>query len=166
MSRILIHEDFDSLTNDNDIALLQTSAPMLSVAPLTAVRLPEPTSVDIPADDELITVFGWGALVENGTALATRLQSVTVSTVSRKTCASIYGNAVTENMFCAGEPEGEVDACNGDSGGAAVSAKEPQLLLGLVSWGYGCARSMYPGVYTRVANYAQWMLENGVVFNY
>nr|AGM32954.1 serine protease [Coptotermes formosanus] len=53
-------------------------------------------------------------------------------------------------MICAGLPCGDRDACQGDGGGPLV-ALCPLRLVGIVSWGVGCARSGYPGVYTKVS---------------
>lgn len=50
-------------------------------------------------------------------------------------------------MFCAGA-EGQ-DSCGGDSGAPATSDGK---LVGIVSWGFGCARSTYPGVYVNLLN--------------
>ena len=59
---------------------------------------------------------------------------------------------ITENMMCAGYDEGVLDACQGDSGGPMIwrgDENSPYTQIGIVSWGQGCARKGYPGVYTR-----------------
>ena len=58
-------------------------------------------------------------------------------------------------MICAGE-EGR-DSCQGDSGGPMVDSEG--LLIGIVSWGQGCADKDYPGVYTEVSAYITWINE-------
>ena len=60
-------------------------------------------------------------------------------------------------MICAGVPEGGKDACQGDSGGPLACGG---LLTGIVSWGYGCARPDYPGVYSEVAYFKDWVENN------
>lgn len=55
-----------------------------------------------------------------------------------------------------GRGKGGKDACQGDSGGPAVSTKTKKQ-AGVVSWGQGCARAQFPGVYTNVANYIPWI---------
>lgn len=61
-------------------------------------------------------------------------------------------------MFCAGLDQGGKDACNGDSGGPVIGSDG--TLVGVVSWGQGCAEPGYPGVYTRLGNYVDWIKSN------
>lgn len=73
-------------------------------------------------------------------------------------CAADYAGGdyeVTETMICAGE-KGK-DSCQGDSGGPLASNG---TLVGIVSWGLGCAREGYPGVYTNVAYFKDWLAAN------
>jgi trypsin len=84
---------------------------------------------------------------------------VTLSIVDHELCTFAYKdiNPVTERMICAGHFEcGGKDSCQGDSGGP-LSANG--TLYGIVSWGYGCARPNYPGVYTNVAYLRSWIAD-------
>jgi len=91
-----------------------------------------------------------GTLSSGGSSLPTNLLQVDVPIVSRATCNSNYGSgAITTNMICAGLTQGGKDSCQGDSGGPIVD-KSSRALIGLVSWGEGCAAAGKPGVYTRV----------------
>ena len=67
-------------------------------------------------------------------------------------------------MVCAGLTEGGKDSCNGDSGGPLVQfdGEDRAWLLGVVSWGDKCAAERKPGVYTKVAFFADWLRTKGV----
>ena len=97
-------------------------------------------------------MVGWGATSEGGDVSDTLLK-VSVPVVDNSTCAEKYSasgsNYDKASMFCAGVPEGGKDSCQGDSGGPAYVGGK---LAGIVSWGQGCARKDFPGVYTNVGN--------------
>lgn len=38
--------------------------------------------------------------------------------------------------------------------------KENPFLIGIVSYGLGCGRKNFPGVYTKVAHYRDWIENN------
>lgn len=76
--------------------------------------------------------------------------------VNQTVCSDAYASfgGITDRMICAGLTAGGKDACQGDSGGPLVADGK---LVGVVSWGYGCARPNYPGVYSRVAAVRDWI---------
>jgi secreted trypsin-like serine protease len=65
-------------------------------------------------------------------------------------------------MICAGFEEGGRDSCQGDSGGPMFMKNEEQKIehVGIVSWGIGCARPDYPGVYTQTSHFVDWVNEH------
>lgn len=86
--------------------------------------------------------------------LPTRVQSTKVPYVTQSKCKSLYGGSISASMMCAGDTnDGGEDACQGDSGGPLYD-KNNKVLVGITSWGNGCAEKNFPGVYSRISN--QW----------
>ncbi|XP_047026320.1 transmembrane protease serine 9-like [Helicoverpa zea] len=153
-----------SLTNfDNDIALLRLNERV----PISETIKP----ICLPTNNQNLYVgvkavaSGWGTLTEEGKVSCT-LQEVEVPVISNQECRNTKYTAsmITDNMLCAGYPKtGQKDSCQGDSGGPLIAERKHDKryeLIGVVSWGNGCARVGYPGVYTRVTNYIDWIREN------
>ncbi|WP_455354314.1 S1 family peptidase [Streptomyces sp. SYSU K217416] len=103
------------------------------------------------------TVAGWGAATEGGSQQR-YLRKANVPFVSDATCKQAYGSSlVAGEEICAGYmAEGGVDTCQGDSGGPMFRKDNAGawVQVGITSWGEGCARAGYPGVYTEVSTFA------------
>ena len=116
-------------------------------------------SMTVPVGQPL-EVTGWGAMSEGGEG-SRMLQKVEVPHVDTAVCDAeeSYKGKITAGMLCAGYAKGAKDACQGDSGGPLVwhKAGAGNFLVGVVSWGEGCARESKYGVYTRVTAYADWI---------
>ena len=161
LTQIVPHQDYNANTHDNDIALLklQTSAPDTLTPAMVATSDNDTT---LGATGKKVTVIGWGATAE-GANTTPKLMEVQVGLQDPAVCESNYQAVVpaadiTANMFCAGEPAGGKDSCQGDSGGFIGAPNAGGFVqLGVVSWGVGCARPALFGVYTRVANYNEWV---------
>ncbi|KAM3598486.1 uncharacterized protein V6R79_018653 [Siganus canaliculatus] len=157
LSQVIRHPDYNSNTNDNDIALLQLSSPVQFTDYIRPVCLAADGSVFNAGTQAWVT--GWGA-IQSSVALPSpeRLQEVQVPIVSNSQCNEAYGS-ITSNMICAGLTEGGRDSCQGDSGGPLVSKNVSQWVLsGVVSFGQGCAEPNFPGVYARVSEYQDWIV--------
>lgn len=157
VGQVISHPDYDSNTFDNDIALLKLSNSLefsREVAPVCLPPDPNNQYVGVTA-----TVTGWGATSEGGST-SPQLQEVDVPVLSNTVCSSSY-SSITSNMLCAGLTQGGKDSCQGDSGGPMVYADTDNYeQIGIVSFGIGCARPAYPGVYTRVTEYTNWISSN------
>jgi secreted trypsin-like serine protease len=133
------HPNFDANTFKNDIMLvkLSTSSKLKPVVYNTVDSA--------PATANFVTVIGFGRTDYGGTISST-LQAVSVQVVDHDTCKNAYTQLNKTLQVCAGEAG--KDSCQGDSGGPLLSSNG--VLMGIVSFGYECAREGYPGVYSRV----------------
>ena len=159
VSAILSHPNYSSRSSDNDIALVQLSTP--SSKPIVRLLTNEIEPALIPGGTT-VRVQGWGAMDSQGYQYPNNLMSVDVEMVDFDECNSRsgYNGALSQNMICAGDASGQQDSCYGDSGGPlAVFSNGEWVLSGVVSWGYECADSQYPGVYARVSRYIDWISE-------
>ena len=133
------------------LALLLLLLTCLDVQPIC---LAEPDE-DYEGVTALVT--GWGRLNSSG-PLADILQEATVRTLSTEQCRGKYGdNRISDNMICA--QANSRDSCQGDSGGplAVLGQDGSYRQIGVVSWGKGCTRQGYPGVYTRITALLPWL---------
>ncbi|KAH8254418.1 hypothetical protein KR032_010046, partial [Drosophila birchii] len=152
VEKLIPHELYNATITDNDIALVQISPPLPldTNAYMEAIEL----AVEEPKVNATATISGWGYTTEGGRS-SNQLQQVKVPIVDSAKCQETYDwRPISEAMICAGVPEGGKDACQGDSGGPLVVNGQ---LAGIVSWGEGCARANYPGVYTNVAYFKDWI---------
>ncbi|KAM9207830.1 acrosin-like [Leptosomus discolor] len=162
--RLILHEHYNNVTERNDIALLELDQPVqcgyyvqLACVPDASLRVSELTSC---------YVSGWGATMarcefpKRSTAV---LQEAQVHLIDVKVCNSSrwYRGAVHPHNVCAGYPQGGIDTCQGDSGGPLVCQDKHAdyfWLVGVTSWGIGCARARRPGVYTSTQHFYDWIL--------
>ncbi|XP_051861753.1 venom serine protease Bi-VSP [Drosophila albomicans] len=164
--RSIVHENFDLASIANDIALIELNGEAPSNGDIRPICLPEGNNFQ--REDAFVGmhpfVAGYGATKHQG-ATSNVLRDAQVPIVSRQSCEQNYKSVFqfvqfSDKLICAGSST--VDACQGDSGGPLMM---PQLdgggyrfyLLGIVSFGYECARPGFPGVYTRVSSYLGWI---------
>ncbi|XP_055850334.1 trypsin alpha-3-like [Episyrphus balteatus] len=144
---IVNHPGYDAKTNVNDVSILALVSPLVYSASIKPAKL----CANLLDNNTPVDVSGWGRLQEGGKELPTNLQAVTIRMMNGATCASRqfgYGAAIKESMICAYAPN--QDSCQGDSGGPLVEA-ETSNMVGIVSWGAGCAQAGMPGVYADVS---------------
>ncbi|NXL86620.1 FA7 factor, partial [Alectura lathami] len=154
------HPHYDSNNYNADIALLYLSSDVVFNEYVLPICLPSPGLAALLSQEGTVgMVSGWGATHLRGSPLRF-LMRVRLPIASMDACQRATARLVTDNMFCAGHGTEATDACKGDSGGPfAVSYHNTWFLLGIVSWGDGCAEEGKYGVYTRVSNYISWIKE-------
>ena len=151
--RVIVHEAYDDATHENDVALVRLKAAGAG----DIIPIARPTQELKPC--EFLEVTGWGRTADGGPA-SDILQKAEVPYVENPTCnaSNAYDGAVKTGMMCAGFREGGIDACQGDSGGPLVlRGPDGPVLVGIVSWGAGCAKKLKYGVYTRLSKYNEWV---------
>ena len=145
------HPQYNDDTLDNDFMLIR----LTSNSSKEPIELNSNTNFPSTAGTDL-TVIGFGALSSGGSS-PNRLQEVVVDYVTDSTCNAAYSGEITPNlMLCAASPG--KDSCQGDSGGPIFANGK---LVGVVSWGYGCADPNFPGVYAEVAAVYNWIRNAG-----
>nr|XP_035953945.1 complement factor I isoform X2 [Halichoerus grypus] len=157
-NKIIIHEKYNGTTYENDIALIE----LKKHSNRKECELPNSIPACVPWSSYLFQpndkciVSGWGREKDN--EKVSLLKWGEVSLISN--CSRFYpGRYFEKEMDCAGTDDGSIDACKGDSGGPLVckDVNNVTYVWGVVSWGENCGRPEYPGVYTKVANYFDWI---------
>ncbi|UIP27312.1 serine protease [Photobacterium sp. TLY01] len=181
VSAIIVHPGYNSSNFNNDIAVIRLSQDL----PETAIPIQiASVSTQNRADAEFantwvanssrpanLLISGWGSVTPNpDSAGSTQLQQTVLSGVPDRVCDNLWGSSVHPGVYsifvCASPPSPNLsrDSCFGDSGGPLVwqdpqASSDPDFglrLLGLVSFGEGCAGNL-PGVYTQVSTYLDWI---------
>jgi len=183
VDRVFVHPDYDPTTLDNDIAVLELTQAIPGATPMRVTTVQESTSA--LAAGGTVKSAGYGNLTSTGPASdVVRVADMTV--LPDAVCAddaksykvggvTFWGMGVdTDHSLCAigvkSANRDIIDTCQGDSGGPLFSGTTPEVLLGVVSSGVGCAgfdngrplSEKTPGVYTRLATYLPWLAEVGV----
>ncbi|CAL1673666.1 unnamed protein product [Lasius platythorax] len=154
-----IHEDYNIIANDYDIAVMKVTPPFTYNNSTKAVNL---------APDNVKNVFkkwgvvcGWGYysktddhIIPN---LAQTLKCIKILKIGKKSCYKDYKDryTITPQMICYGYQDGAEDSCKGDSGAALVN--KDNIMLGVTSWGDGCAEKCSPGIYTDAVCLRDWI---------
>jgi len=159
IEQMYIHEDFRKGHHmNNDIALVLLKTPVRYSPFIQPACLPSKDTAYTAGMN--CTISGWGA-VNSGSSLASfelRAGNVPIQPNSVCTMPSVYGQSITDGMFCAGTLDKGVDACDGDSGGPLICENNGvHTLYGIISWGQHCGFINKPGVYVKVSQYVDWI---------
>jgi trypsin len=182
----LRHPLYNRKTLENDILLLKLQRTNVGTGSTAQEAVVKPVhsmnrNPYLPRDNATVTTIGFGHTAENG-VLANTLQQVSIRVVSNDACRTMYtsrwtqssswsssisgtttnnNRTIADSMICASS-RGK-DACQGDSGGPLLrpirGSQPPQrwMMIGIVSWGIGCARKNRPGVYTRISSHTDFI---------
>lgn len=185
VSRIIPHPNFQPKTFKNDIALIELSKKVnlsdsISPACLPFDDLELANQFPGAVDNQTAWVLGFGQTTYNGRT-SDRLRQADLRIVQHGKCRKAFDHLVklTREYVCASSQLDEEiesasrqvetksgrkikDSCQGDSGGPllmqAPNSKNPRwYIYGIVSFGYRCASVGFPGVYTRVNRYLDWI---------
>lgn len=148
---------YNPKTKANDIAMLRLKKPLNFNEKVQAVKLASPKN-KLPST---FYVTGWGVQKEGAFRVSKGLKQLNLKLVPHSKCYKRYKNLtpISKKMICAAKPK--ADACQGDSGGPLT---HDGVQYGIVSFGYGCARARYPGVYLDVRTQRKWIKK--VIRNY
>ncbi|XP_026719524.1 transmembrane protease serine 5-like isoform X2 [Athene cunicularia] len=181
VKKIIYHPLYNDNSLDYDIALMKLQVPLNFTDAIRAVCLPR-SHQDLFQGAQC-WVSGWGytrpgqagalpfplapcrsrsslGFSPSPAQVTETLKEALVPLIGTKRCNSscVYAGELTARMLCAGHLRGTVDACQGDSGGPLVCRDGPAWrLVGVVSWGQGCAQPNRPGVYANVAQLLPWI---------
>jgi trypsin len=156
IERLILHPGYNDNTLENDIALIE----LKTITTLTPIKLPAQNDESLMTPKRKVTIAGWGATDRNERQYPDILQKAEVEIISSTICnqRTWYNGEISSKMFCAGYESGGIDACVGDSGGPLFfEDNNTATQLGIVSWGEICGAARFPGVYTKVNEYINWI---------
>ena len=145
VKRVEVHPNYNPVSLAHDAALLE----LVSPSSFTPIRLAVAPNDDVlESGDRMLTVIGWGTVSTRKQSYPNALQKVDVPVVDDAVCSTSYKASLdAATMVCAGAPN--IDSCYGDSGGPLFD-KGSRTQVGIVSWGKGCAKKRFPGMYSEV----------------
>ncbi|KAE8599431.1 hypothetical protein XENTR_v10017183 [Xenopus tropicalis] len=151
---------YNPTTEANDITLLRLDKPIVFTDYVQPACFPtEFANVEKKTD---CYIAGWGVLDEESGEPSEILQEARVHQIDSKKCNSKdwYDGSIGEYNLCAGHEKGGIDSCQGDSGGPLMCKTQKSrtyAVVGITSWGSGCARGKKPGVYTSTKYFIKWI---------
>ncbi|KAL0901252.1 hypothetical protein ABMA27_006544 [Loxostege sticticalis] len=172
VNRVINHPNYDPRNEDNDFSILWVNGNI----PETATSRPALLAGAnyYPADNQVVWAAGWGhTIAGDHSSMSNQLRHVQVWVVNQGICRQRYANRVvndifgrprpapitiTDNMLCSGWLDrGGRDQCQGDSGGPLY---HNGVVVGVCSFGHGCALPYFPGVNARVSRVVGWINQN------
>ena len=162
VEKVVAHPNFRPNGFYNDIAVFTLKRPVAFSQYIQPICLPTGRYAHETFTHTLPMALGWGTTYYDGHEVDI-LRGVPILVWTNEDCDQAYFQPITEVFMCAGYADGGRDACQGDSGGPLMLYDEDAgswLLVGVVSFGNRCAEPGYPGVYTRLTTFMDWILAN------
>ncbi|NXQ10003.1 ACRO protein, partial [Peucedramus taeniatus] len=173
IKKLFRHENYKRSDISNDIALLELNEPVQCSPYIQLACVADPTLS--LSELQNCWIAGWGSTTEGGPLQrqsyqgkyedsSDHLQEAKVQLIDVQLCNSSGWNSgkIHTHNLCAGFPQGGIDTCQGDSGGPLMCQEnhaESWWIVGVTSWGKGCARAKLPGVYTSTQYFYDWILD-------
>ncbi|CAH0718147.1 unnamed protein product, partial [Brenthis ino] len=166
IKHIIPHPYYKSPKKYFDIALLELKENVMFT------KLVHPACLMVSSDiiQTQLTATGWGALGEKKNS-SVDLQSTVLDVFNFEQCSNTLSYSYHRNwlrmrkhQMCAGKMDGSTDTCPGDSGAPLqYNLTEPNfdgnmhVIVGITSFGLGCARKDTPGIYTKISYFIDWI---------
>lgn len=161
VEEIIVHSDYISKINStyNDIALIRLDRSIRFIEnKMKPICLPFGSNhIREPTMESILTISGWGLTMEVNEVVAKR--EATIFIVLPSMCLRFFD--VDDTHLCA--IASDRNSCNGDSGGPLMQQflRRRMVLEGIASYGFrDCKNTNWPGVYTRVRSYGNWLDQN------
>ncbi|XP_066033692.1 acrosin-like [Chamaea fasciata] len=160
VKQVVVHPYYRRADFSYDIALLQLDGSVQCSTYIQLACLADP-ALEVSKLDNC-WIAGWGSTTARAQGSSGRLQEAKVQLINSQLCNSTawYAGQVHPYNLCAGYPQGTIDTCQGDSGGPLMckdNTAEYWWVVGLTSWGEGCARPKRPGIYTSTRHFYHWI---------
>ncbi|XP_071746733.1 trypsin V-B-like [Lepeophtheirus salmonis] len=154
VKKMIVHENYDKITLKNDICLLKADRNIKFNSYVSTTKLP---NLGLAFENETGIISGWGSLSLD-LSPSNMLQFLTVEIMSNELCSELYMEYYDpKTMMCAASKENS-GFCLGDSGGPLICDDFYQC--GMISWNIKCGKNNYPGVFTRLGDYVNWIQDN------
>ncbi|XP_063704907.1 trypsin alpha-3-like [Culicoides brevitarsis] len=155
VKKFVVHKRYSSKTVQNDIALIKLSEAVsvnhTKVQPIQMIKR------EITAGTKC-QITGWGAMKNEGSGVFyLQTADIQIQDITKCNSSSSYNGLLKPGMLCAGYFQGGTDSCQGDSGGPLVCNGE---LTGVISWGFKCALPNFPGIYSDIYYFRDWIETN------
>lgn len=154
---LIKHPKYVSNTKDNDFAMVKIAKSNGKYIQIRHSVIPAclPSGKVLQIDQEQCIISGWGKTEGPSNKV---LRAADVGLIEKNQCSAFYNGKITTQMVCAGYEAGGIDTCQGDSGGPLVCLiNGTYTVVGTTSFGYGCGKPGFPGVYAKVEAVLSWI---------